>query len=280
MASTAIVTDSACDLTPSTAEERHIAVVPLMIRFGDEELVDRDELSTKEFWDRVVTGPDMPSTAAPAPGLFQKAFADAADAGRDGVVCITLSSKLSATYQAACAAAEAFGDRIPVRVIDSLSVTLGQGLLALSACDMAADGAGVDDIAAAIDEAKLRTQVYGVLGSLDYLKKGGRIGGAAHLVGSLLSIKPVIEVRDGAVDVESRQRTRTRAVQYMAQKVKDAGPLDRLAVANGAAADIDGIVSMLSGADTAHELVVGDLGPVVGAHAGPGTVGVCFTTAS
>ena len=124
-----------------------------------------------------------------------------------------------------------------------------------------------------------RTHVYGVLGSLDHLKKGGRIGGAAHLVGSLLSIKPVIEVRGGVVEVESKQRTRSRALQYLAGKVLEAGPLERLAVANGMARDIDELVSLLEKARPQHEMVLSDLGPVIGAHAGPGTVGVCFQVA-
>ncbi len=247
-----------------------------MIRFGEEELVDREELASKDFWERVITGPHMPSTAAPSPGLFHQAFTDAADAGHQSVVCITLSSGLSATYQAACTAADSARDRIAVHVVDSLSVTLGQGLLVLAARDMADAGAGAEDIVAAVEDAKGRTHVYGVLGSLDYLKKGGRIGGAAHLMGSLLSIKPVIEVRAGVVEVESKQRTRSRALQYLASKATEAGTLDRLALANGAAPDIDDVLALLAAAHPAHPFVVGDLGPVVGAHAGPGTVGLCF----
>ncbi len=279
MASIAIVTDSACDLTPATVDERNITVVPLMIRFGQEELVDREELASKEFWDRVITGPDMPSTAAPSPGLFHQAFTAAADAGHQSVVCITLSSGLSATYQAACTAADKARDRIAVHVVDSLSVTMGQGLLVLAARDMADAGASAEDIVAATEDAKGRTHVYGVLGSLDYLKKGGRIGGAAHLMGSLLSIKPVIEVRGGVVEVESKQRTRSRALQYLASKATEVGALDRLALANGVAEDIDDVLALLAGAHPTHPLVLGDLGPVVGAHAGPGTVGLCFIAA-
>jgi DegV family protein with EDD domain len=111
------------------------------------------------------------------------------------------------------------------------------------------------------------------------LKKGGRIGGAAHLVGSLLSIKPVIEVRNGVVEVESKQRTRSRALQYLAAKALDSGPLERLAVANGVARDVDELLALLENARPEHEMVLSELGPVIGAHAGPGTVGVCFQLA-
>jgi DegV family protein with EDD domain len=278
MASIQVVTDSACDLMPATTEERDIRVVPLTIRFGSEELVDREELSGKEFWDRVITGPEMPTTAAPSAGAFQQAFLAARDAGHGGVVCVALSSGLSATYQAACAAADMVSDAITVRVIDTQSVTMGQGLLALAAADMASSELPLDAIATAIEGMKGRTQVYGVIDSLDYLRRGGRIGGAAQLVGSLLSIKPVIQVRDGVVEVESKQRTRSRALQYLANKAVEAGPIERLGTANGAAPDFDDVLEMLRRAQPQHEMVVGDLGPVVGSHAGPNSVGVCFIT--
>jgi DegV family protein with EDD domain len=278
MASIRVVTDSACDLTPATTEEHDVRVVPLTIRFGTEELVDREELSTKEFWDRVVTGPHMPETAAPSPGAFQEAFVEAAEAGHSGVLCVTISSGLSATYQAARTAADTVADRIAVRVVDTRSVTMGQGLLALAAAELARQGASLDDAAAAVADMSTRTHVYGVLGGLDHLKRGGRIGGAAHLMGSLLSIKPVIEVRDGVVEVESKQRTRSRSLDYLAHKALDAGALSWLAVANGVAPDIDEVLGTVRRARPDHDLVLGDLGPVVGAHAGPGSVGVCFIT--
>jgi DegV family protein with EDD domain len=274
-----VVTDSACDLTPELADERGIRVVPLSIRFGDEELVDRQELSVKEFWDRVVTGPHMPETAAPSPGAFQQAFLDAAGAGAEGVVCVNLSSGLSATYQSACTAADAVAGQIPVRVVDSLSVTMGLGLMVLTTTELAAEGHGLDEIATALEDVRSRTHVYGVVDSLDFLKRGGRIGGAQALLGSLLSIKPVIDVRDGVVEVESKQRTRSRALDYLAGKALEAGRLDGLAMASGVAPDADELVSKLAGADCRGELVVSDLGPVIGAHAGPGTIGVCFQVA-
>jgi DegV family protein with EDD domain len=279
MAGIQVVTDSACDLTPSMADANAVRVVPLAIRFGQEELVDREELSVKEFWDRVITGPDMPETAAPSPGAFRQAYLDAAEAGYDGVVCITLSSGLSATFQAATTAAADLPTAMPVRVVDSLSVTMGEGLMVLSACDMIKEGRSLDDVVTELESLRARTHVYGVLGSLDFLKKGGRIGGAAHLMGSLLSIKPVIEVRNGVVEVESKQRTRSRALQYLAAKALDSGRLERLAVANGVARDMDELMAMLEKAHPEHATVLSDLGPVIGAHAGPGTVGVCFQLA-
>ena len=270
-----VVTDSASDLTDELLSATGIAVVPLTIRFGDEELLDRRDLPTADFWERCRTGA-LPETAAPAPGDFRAAFEAAADAGASGVVCVTISSGLSATYQAALAGAEAAGGRVPVRVVDSRSVTMGEGLLCLAAAEAAEAGGSVDDVARTVEELVGRTHVLGVLGTLDHLHRGGRIGGAAALLGSLLSIKPVVQVADGVVEEESKQRTRSRSLEYLVSKVSALAPLERLAVCNGSADDVDTVVTRLREVTVAHELVVVDLGPTVGTHTGPGTIGVCY----
>jgi DegV family protein with EDD domain len=274
-----VITDSACDLTDELALAGGITVVPLTIRFGTEEFADRRDLSPEEFWRRCRTSPALPETAAPSPGAFRAAFEAAADSGADGVVCITISSGVSATYQSALAGAEALGGRLPVRVVDSRSLTMGQGLLCMAAADLAAGGAGLDEIVRNVEELVGRTRVLGVVGTLDHLQRGGRIGGAAALVGSLLSIKPVIEVRGGVVEQESRQRTRARALDYLVEKCRADAPLERVAVCDGAADDVATVVSKLESIDTAHPLVVVELGPVVGTHSGPSSVGLCYQRA-
>src|SRR3954467_13154414 len=147
MARVRVVTDSACDLPGDLATELDIDIVPLTIRFGAEEFVDRQDLSPKEFWSRSATSAVLPETAAPSAGAFEAAFKKAAEAGADGVVCINLSSKLSATIQAAELAAKNVEGDIPVRVVDSLSVTMGLGLLCIEAARAAADGADLDAVA-------------------------------------------------------------------------------------------------------------------------------------
>ena len=274
-----VVTDSACDLPDEVIDKLGIKVVPLTIRFGNEEFIDRVELSPKEFWDRVLTGPEMPQTAAPSAGAFQTVFAEAADAGMDGVVCVNLSSKVSATYQAARTAADALADRIRVEVVDSLTLTMGLGLLVLHAGDLVSVGKTLDEVVSGIEDTKGRAHVFGVVDSLDFLRKGGRIGGASHLVGSLLAIKPVLDVRDGSVEVDSKQRTRSRAIQYLASKAIDAGPLERVALADGRSPDAGEVVELLKKATSEHPLETSILGPVVGSHAGPGSLGVCFMLA-
>jgi DegV family protein with EDD domain len=278
MARIRVVTDSACDLSAEMAEERGLTIVPLSIRFGSEEFVDGSTLSTDEFWARCKASSVLPETSAPSPGAFQEAFMAAAEAGYDGVLCINLSSEVSATYQAAVAAAKGVSDRIPVRTVDSRSLTMGLGLMALDVAELASAGAGLDELEARVDALAKRTQVYGVLDTLEHLEKGGRIGGAQKLLGSLLSIKPVVTLLDGRVEEESKQRTRGRSLRYLADKAKNSPPISRMAVCNGGATDVDEVLGMLEGVATDHPLVVTDLGPVVGTHTGPGTIGLCIVT--
>ena len=270
-----IVTDSACDLTDQLVKEHNIIVVPLTIRFGDEELEDRRQLTPTEFWERCRGKGDLPSTAAPSPGAFQAAFQQAADEGADAVLCLTISSKVSGTYGSAVTAADTFTS-VPVRVVDTYSLTMGQGLLVIAASEEAAAGAGMDELVAATEDRIPRTHIYGVLGGLEHLQRGGRVGGARALLGSLLNIKPVIQLRDGEVAEESKQRTRSKALAYLNDKVRADAPLERLAVADGACDDFADVLARLSDIVTEHPLVSVDLGPVVGTHAGPNTVGVCY----
>jgi DegV family protein with EDD domain len=275
-----VVTDSACDLLDETLSELGIGLVPLRIRFGDEELVDRVELSTKEFWARCASSRELPATAAPSPGQFQEAFEAMADAGADGVVCVNLSSKMSATIEAARQAARALEGRVPVRVVDSLSVTLGLGLVVTEAARAAAAGAGIDEVVAAAERAVAGMKLYGAIDTLENLKKGGRIGGAQALLGSMLSIKPVIEVRDGVVEQESKQRTRRKSLQYLADKARAAGAVSRLAVFSADAPDLDEFLGLLEGiSPTEGRTLMGDVGPVIGTHAGRGAIGVAWIPA-
>jgi DegV family protein with EDD domain len=278
MARIRVVTDSACDLSADLAAEWDIQVVPLSIRFGAEEFVDQSTLSTDEFWSRCAASPVLPETSAPSAGAFQQAFEGAAEGGYDGVICINLSAEVSATHQAAVAAAKAVSDRIPVRAIDSRSLTMGQGLMVLDVAAQARAGATLDELAGRTAALIPRTKIFGAVDTLEHLEKGGRIGGARALLGSLLSIKPVVTLVDGRVEEESKQRTRGRSLRYLAAKALDSPPISRLAVCNGAARDIDEFVAMLDGVKTEHPMVVVDLGPVVGTHAGPGTVGTAIVT--
>jgi DegV family protein with EDD domain len=279
MAGVRVVTDTACDLPDDIVNELGIGLVPLRIRFGPEEFVDRVELSTKEFWARCASFDGLPETSAPSPGQFKEAFEKMAAEGATGVVCVNLSSKMSATIQAARQAATELDDRLPVRVVDSLSVTLGQGLITIEAAKRAAEGASLDDVTKAAEAAASSMTVLGVIDTMENLKKGGRIGGAQAFLGTMLSIKPVIQVVDGVVEPESRQRTRGKAVRYLTEKLREAGPVASLAAFGADAPDMDSFVTTLQGIETRDRLLVGDIGPVIGTHAGPGAIGVAWIPA-
>ena len=274
-----IVTDSSCDLPERLVSELGIDVIPLTIRFGAEELVDRRDLTPTQFWARCSSSAELPSTAAPAPGAFEEVFRKAAAEGAEGVVCVNLSSKLSATGEAAQAAARAVADVVPVRVVDSLSVTLGLGMIVVECARRATAGAALDGIVALAEDMVRRTKVYGALDTLEYLKRGGRIGAAQALVGSILSIKPVIEVVDGKVEPGPKQRTRSRSLQWLADQVGAQPGVENLAVLHGDAPDVDTLLDLLSRHYPRERIVVGQLGAVVGAHTGPRTIGVAFQTA-
>lgn len=271
-----IVTDSACDLPPELAERHGIEIVPLTVRFGDEELVDRRDLTPRQFWDRLAHSDVLPETAAPSPGAFEAAYRKAAEDGCEGVVCVTISAGLSATYEAAQLAAQAMTDSIPVRVVDSRAVALAEGLMAVRAAEMAGEGAGIDDVVRELEDLVGRSRTFAALDTLENLKKGGRIGGAQAFVGSMLSIKPIIQVSEGKVEPESRQRTRAKALRYLAEKVRQHEPVDMLAVMHGDAPDLDEMLDLLSSTRSREEIVVGDVGAVIGTHTGPRVMGVIF----
>jgi DegV family protein with EDD domain len=279
MAKIKVVTDSACDLSPALAQANDVAVVPLSIRFGDHEYTDRVELTPTQFWDLCRSAKELPETAAPSPGSFATVFDEAKAAGYDGVVAVNLSAGLSGTYQSAKTAADSRTDGFPVVVIDSKAVTMAEGLIVLVAAELAKSGADLDTIVAAVDSAISRAHVLGVLDTLDHLVKGGRVGGAKGLLGTMLSIKPILELRNGVVEEESKQRTRSRALKYLADKIRSAGPLERVAIVHGDAADVNVLIDLLADLNLGASLLVEDLGPVVGTHGGPGLIGVCYLTA-
>lgn len=268
-----IVTDSACDLTDDEVASYGIEIVPLSIRFGDEELIDREQLSITEFYARMATSEHLPQTAAPSPGQFDQAFRRALDGGADQVVCVNLSRKVSATMEAAEAGARNIdGD---IRVLDSGSVTCGLGTIVLAAAQAASDGASADEITAVVADLSARTRVYAVLDTLENLKKGGRIGNAKALLGSMLSIKPLLDFSSGEVEEAGKQRTRKKALAWLRSTVTDnADNIDRLAIAHAMADDIDAFVAQVAADTGRNDIRVDVVGPVVASHGGPGLVGV------
>jgi DegV family protein with EDD domain len=275
-----IVTDSSCDLPQHVVDDLGITIVPLAIRFGADELLDRVELTTDEFWRRCAASPELPETAAPPPGAFEVAYRDLVAAGASGIVAICLSGALSGTLQSAQLAATSVAGEagVPITVIDSRLVSLGLGVVVTACARAARDGADHDAVVALAGDLIARTRVWGTLDTLDNLKKGGRIGNAKALLASVLAIKPIIEVRDGKVEEGGKQRTRRKALAFLLDKLDSYGGVENLAVLNGDCDDIDEFLAALR-EHHSGEIMVGDIGPVVGSHAGRGTIGIAFQVA-
>lgn len=272
-----IVTDSSCDLTAAEADELGIEVVPLSIRFGDEEYTDRVNLSVEDFYAKMASSSALPQTAAPSPGAFEAAFRRQAEAGADAVVCVNLSAELSATMQAAESAARAVGPDLDVRVIDSKSITAGLGTIVRQAALAAqADGADADQVVALVDSLVAGTHVLGSLDTLENLKKGGRIGAAKSMLGSMLSFKPMVDLTGGVVQEAGRIRTRRRALEWVRDQVLERPVVEHLTVIHSMAPDIDQLLDLLATRYDRDSITITTIGPVIGTHGGPRMIGVAW----
>lgn len=272
-----IVTDSSSDLTEEQAAALDIEVVPLTVRFGADEFVDRTELTVADFYSRMAAQSELPQTAAPAPGAFEAAFRRCVEAGADGVVCINLSAQLSATMQSAQTGAKAFdGDPLDVRVVDSRSVTMGLGSMVTWAAEQARDGASIDAITAGVESMAARNRIWATLESLENLKKGGRIGGAKALLAGLLSIKPAIQIHEGVVEEAGKPRTRGKSLQWLADRLLEEPAVEHLCVVHGQAPDIDQFLDLIAAKYPRGSYELGLIGPIIGTHGGAGVVGVTY----
>jgi DegV family protein with EDD domain len=270
-----VITDSACDIPDAIIHELGIDVVPLSIRFGDEEFVDRRDLTPATFWAKCAASAELPETAAPAPGAFQAAYQRAKDDGAQGVIVIALSADLSATHQSAVLGAQTL-DGFPIEIIDSRAVSMAQGLITIAVATAAKSGTDL----AALKELALqlvpKTGVVGTINTLDHLIKGGRLKGAKALLGSMLSLKPLLRLKDGVVAEAGRERTRSRALATLVKEMKTAGDLDYLAIVHGDADDVAALESLIADTPVAHPVIIADMGSVVGTHGGPGIIALCW----
>jgi DegV family protein with EDD domain len=266
-----IVTDSSCDIPADLIENLGITIVPLTIRFGEEEFVDKAELTNEQFWDRLSKGEGLPETAAPSAGAFVEAYERLETEGASGAFVLTISSDLSATHQAAVIGAEKVG--LDVKVLDSRSVSMGLGLQVIAAAEQAAGGASLSKVVDAAIGRVDKVKVIAALDTIEFLKRGGRIGGASALVAGLLDIKPIISVRDGAIDGAGRVRTRSKAVEHIVAACVEQGPSGRLSVFGGRTPRFSEIVDRIS-TETGQDVIAAELGAVVGTHSGPGVLGM------
>ena len=282
MSRVAIVTDSTADLAPAAAAAAGLRVVPLFVTFGDEEFRVGVDLSTEQFWARMLA-PDapFPTTAAPSPGTFRETFETCFAEGADAIVCPTIGTKLSATFQSATLAAQALPDR-EIHVIDTGSTSMSTGIPALMAAEMAAAGAAGAEIAAAIRDRLPDVDLYVAVDTLEYLRKGGRLSAARTAIGTVLSVKPIITVVDGLVTMAEKPRTRVKARERVIELIT-ARPIERLAILHtptSPADEVDAFRAALlaripGGVDPAY-VSTGLIGASTGPHLGPGLMGAAF----
>jgi DegV family protein with EDD domain len=273
MSSVGIVTDSTADLRPAIQERFGLGMVPLIVNWDGQTFRDKVDLTTADFYQRLRTSKSLPKTGAPSLAAFEAAFREQLKA-HDAVISVNLASKLSGTYEVARKAAESV-DPQRISVIDSGSVSVCLGWLAEMAATLAQQGSEPAEIVRRLEDARGRLRILALVETLEFLQRGGRIGRAAALAGTLLSVKPILSVRDGEVAPVERVRTMNGALRRLVELTIGLGRAERVGVVDG---DSD-----TNATEVARQLAVhypdltidrGELGPVVGTHGGPGVVGV------
>ncbi len=274
-----VVTDSTADLPPELAESLGITVVPLFVHFGDEQLRDGVDISSEQFFRRLQREARTPTTSQPPAGAFREVYRRLADEGAD-IVSIHISAKLSGTVASAQqGAADLAGAE--VRVVDSRSVSLALGMAAVAAAEAARAGASIDEAVAAAEGQLGRTHLLFVLETLEYLRRGGRIGRGMEVVGTLLKVKPIVTIADGEVVSVGRARTKPKAIEEVLRRVTALRPLEQAMVVHATTPEeADYLVDRLHGLEPEAPITRSRIGPVVGVHAGPGVLGLAVVTAA
>ncbi len=273
-----VVTDSTADLPKGQAQDLGICVVPLTVQFGEEVYRDGVDLGSAEFFAKLATSKVTPTTAAPPSGLFEEAYRQLLKEGADGILVVNISSVLSGTYNSAVVAAEALKNQpVPIEVVDSRSVSGGLGIPVMAAARAAREGKSLADCKAIAEEMLSRMNIYAVLDTLEFLQRGGRIGKARQLLGTLLNVKPMLTVKGGAVLPLENVRTRSKAHERIAQLLEKLGPIEIVGIAESdeeIGQQLTKAIRTVYAGPIEHFL----LGPVVGTHTGPGTSAVCAVT--
>lgn len=271
-----IVTDSTCDIPADIAEQHGITIIPVYVIIGDESYLDGVDITREAFYANLPDYRKIPTTAAPAPGVFTEVYDRLAEEGVRQIISIHVSSTLSGLMNAARLGAEAT-NKVEVTVVDSLQVTMGLGLQVLVAAKAAAEGLSASAIVALLTDLVKRTYVIGFLDTLEYLRRSGRVNWAEFGIGTLLRVKPLLRVHTGQVEIVERIRTKKRALDRFIELVTELGPLENIALLHTHATE-DNLRSFREftqflGPEGDIPLAV-DLTPALGVHLGPGGLGI------
>lgn len=273
-----VVTDSTSDLTPEIASELGITVVPLNVHFsteiGTETYRDGVDLTAEDFYRRLEQNKTLPTTSAPAPGIFAAVYDKLAEE-TDEILAITISSKLSATYKAAVDGKELMKGKARLEIIDSLSAMVGLGLIVISAAKAAKAGASLDKIIDVVHSSMGRVDFRLAFDTLEYLRKGGRIGTAQAFLGSALKVNPILTIRDGLTEGVARVRCRAKAIDYLGNFVMSFPDVEEVAIEDATTPDEAKILAERLGSRFPGERIYWmKVGPVIGTHVGPHVLGV------
>ena len=275
-----IVTDSACDVPAELAERHGITVVPVTVRFGTTTFLDGVELTADELYERLTAGGELPTTSQPSIGEFAEVY-ERLGKDADGIVSVHVSSKLSGTYNSALQASDQAEADCPIDVVDTFQASMGAGLTAIAAAKAAAEGASLDEIGELVDSAVERSGCMALLGTLEFLQKGGRIGKAQALVGTLLRIHPMIVLSEGEVLPMAKPRTRRKGLQELKKACAERGPLEALSVIHSTVPDeAEELAAELSDLlPDGVEPIVARFGPALGTYVGPKAIGLASIAA-
>ena len=272
-----IVTDSVADIPQDLAQQLGISVIPILVRFGHEVFRDGIDLTTDQFYQRLIADREFPNTAVPAPEDIARVYQELAHE-TDEILSIHLSTKYSAVYQAALTARELVHGNCRIEVIDTRSAIMGEGLLAITAAKEARKGTGMDQIISLLETLIPKTHVRMAFDTLEYLKRGGRIGTAQALMGSLLHVHPIAGIREGIGDTVgiSRARSREKAIEWLYEYARTfSGRIREMAVEHATTPEeADALIERLSTFFPKERIYRSRVGCVVGAHVGPHVISV------
>ncbi len=273
-----IITDSASDIPQNN--DYGITVLPMSIRFGHTEYKDGIDITTTEFYEKLIESDELPATSLVSPGTFYEAYKTAVDNG-EKVVVVTISSKLSGTYQSATLAALEYPDA--VFVVDSLNVACAEQILAIRGADLIKQGLTAKEIAKQLESEREKIHILAVLDTLEYLKKGGRISSAVAFVGGALNLKPVVTIKDGAVSMIGKARDSKNGNNFLVKEIENTSGVDFTKPLCLGYAGLDDTLLQKYIEDSSalweghkESLKISPIGATIGTHCGPGTIAVAF----
>lgn len=274
-----VITDSTCDLPPELADRLNVHVVPLTVHFGEQEFRDGIDLDVDPFYQMLEEGGIHPSTSQPSVGAFIEAYEQFI--GEDcEIISIHISSKVSGTYNSACQARKELGDPDNIHIIDSRHAAMSLGLMVINAVEKLSAGLSCQQIEEELNDSREQFQLFGLLDTLEYLKRGGRIGKASAFVGSLLRIKPILSFAEGELHPVARVRSLDKGLDKLVDMVKDCGELKSLAVMYSTGSEIaDALHVRLEQFLPKEKIIQSRLGPVLGVHVGPNCIAVALQMA-